>query len=301
MDVGVCIFMKMSLDTKNCVLYGGKIIMKSRRFLSDVKKLYGELFELHQFSDVQAEMQLHGKSDISRRSSYIKGIYDCMLGTGDAIINTWLTSNLSLSDIASIKGQNTNTLKSRKYYLDKMLDEHANYKDSNILFYAVTAEDISEAEWKELWKRLAYIKHKLYPDIIDRKQFLINIPAGEMDTEPPANFDKFIKVLEIYSVEHRKQVQKQVNEMKEAVGYFNYLNTYAASLSAEDTIYKERIMKIVNKPEYTNKDEDSKTEVLVPIIKDSNNPWIPTWGKYYNELTPEEKDLYEYKPHRSKI
>lgn len=287
-------FMKMSPSTKNCVLYGGKIIMKSRRFLSDVKKLYGELFELHQFSDVQAEMMLHGKNDISQRSSYIKGIYDCMLGTGDAIINTWLTSNLSLSDIASIKGQNTNTLKSRKYYLDKMLAEHANYKDSNILFYVVTAEDISEAEWKELWKRLAYIKHKLYPDIIDRKQFLINIPAGEMDTEPPANFDKFIKVLEIYSVEHRKQVQKQVNEMKEAVGYFNYLNTYAASLSAEDIMYKEKIVNIFSKSESAKKEKDIKTEIVVPIIKDSNNPWITSLNKYYDELSQEELAVYNY-------
>lgn len=268
--------------------------MKSRKFLSDIKLFYSELFEMHQFSDIQADLLLHGKTDVSQRSLYIKEVYSCILYTGDEVINTWLTSNLSLSDVACIKGENTHTLKSRKYYLDKMIAEHSNYKDSNILFYVVTAEDISEGEWEELWKRLASIRHKLYPDIIDRKQFFINIPAGEMSTVAPDNFDRFIKMLEIYSVEHRKQVQKQVNEMKAAAGYFNFLNTSTANLDEVDIMYKEKIMNIFGKSEAAEEEKEIKPEIAVPIIKDSNNPWIPSLNKYYDELSQEELAVYNY-------
>lgn len=294
-------FMKMSPSTKNCVLYGGKIIMKSRRFLSDVKKLYGELFELHQFSDVQAEMMLHGKNDISQRSSYIKGIYDCMLGTGDAIINTWLTSNLSLSDIASIKGQNTNTLKSRKYYLDKMLAEHANYKDSNILFYVVTAEFITEEEWRELNRRLASLSHKLYPNKNIRKQLLINIPTNEMETQlTEKEYKDFINILRPYVISSRRKAQQQINKMRNAAGYFNYLITNTYSLSDIDIQRKADLLLLFNGDEQIQYQEHIKEQETIVI--DANREWVKPFGKYYDELNEDEKQKYLYgRPKRVKF
>lgn len=268
--------------------------MKSRKFLSDIKKYYGEIFELHQFSNAQVEILLHGKSDISKRISYIKEIYDCMLGSSDEIIRAWLTSSLSLSDVAAIKGENTSAVKSRKYYLDKTLAEWSQYKDGNILRYIIITKAISEDDWTELHRRIAAIRSKLYPCIIDRKQILINIPAGEVNTVAPSDFDKFLKIVEAYSVEHRKKMQQQINQMKEAVGYFNYLNTAGSTLSREDIVYRERIMNIFNASNNIDY-EVAAQEDKVPIIKDSNNPWIPSLNKYYKELNEEEKQKYLYK------
>ena len=79
---------------------------------------------------------------------------------------------------------------------------------------------------------------------INRNQLLINIPSGEFNTSICSDqFTLFVELLQPYLTTLWSVTQQQLNQLTDAIGYYNYIMTDGMILSEEDKKRRNRLLK----------------------------------------------------------
>lgn len=117
------------------------------------------------------------------------------------------------------------------------------------------------------------------------------------------DFNVLLSLLEPYFTSVRSDKQQKINEMAEAVGYFNYIMTPGVGLSDKDIQRREKIMKFIDKNtqkeikqqdvksvKIEDKQEKPQKEDTIIQTTDKKRVFVEKFGKYMDELTPEEND-----------
>lgn len=218
------------------------------KIIRDMNSFYNRLYELDMWSDSAAEHLLAYRNDKERRILYLKRLFTYILDTSamNDFIKEYIRSGLSESDAARVHGINTSTAKSLIYYANNKMGEAAIWSDSmSIVSFVIFKADISEDEWQELEQRYKTIIRQTSKRLIQKKDILINISTKEYSEEiDDESFDDFINTIAPYTVSRRKKSQKKVNDMKQAIGYFNYIMSDGAQLGEEDEKRREILLKL---------------------------------------------------------
>lgn len=218
------------------------------KIIRDMNSFYNRLYELDMWSDSAAEHLLAYRNDKERRILYLKSLFTYILDTSamNDFIKEYIRSGLSESDAARVHGINTSTAKSLIHYANNKMGEAAIWSDStSIVSFVIFKADISEDEWQELEQRYKTIIRQTSKRLIQKKDILINISTKEYSEEiDDESFDDFINTIAPYTVSRRKKSQKKVNDMKQAIGYFNYIMSDGAQLGEEDEKRREILLKL---------------------------------------------------------
>lgn len=218
------------------------------KIIRDMNSFYNRLYELDMWSDSAAEHLLAYRNDKERRILYLKRLFTYILDTStmNDFIKEYIRSGLSESDAARVHGINTSTAKSLIHYANNKMGEAAIWSDSmSIVSFVIFKADISEDEWCELEQRYKNIIRQTSKRLIQKKDILINISTKEYSEEiDDESFDDFINSIAPYTVSRRKKSQKKVNDMKQAIGYFNYIMSDGAQLGEEDEKRREILLKL---------------------------------------------------------
>lgn len=218
------------------------------KIIRDMNSFYNRLYELDMWSDSAAEHLLAYRNDKERRILYLKRLFTYILDTStmNDFIKEYIRSGLSESDAARVHGINTSTAKSLIHYANNKMGEAAIWSDSmSIVSFVIFKADISEDEWCELEQRYKNIIRQTSKRLIQKKDILINISTKEYFEEiDDESFDDFINTIAPYTVSRRKKSQKKVNDMKQAIGYFNYIMSDGAQLGEEDEKRREILLKL---------------------------------------------------------
>lgn len=218
------------------------------KIIRDMNSFYNRLYELDMWSDSAAEHLLAYRNDKERRILYLKRLFTYILDTStmNDFIKEYIRSGLSESDAARVHGINTSTAKSLIHYANNKMGEAARWSDSmSIISFVIFKADISEDEWCELEQRYKNIIRQTSKRLIQKKDILINISTKEYSEEiDDESFDDFINTIAPYTVSRRKKSQKKVNDMKQAIGYFNYIMSDGAQLGEEDEKRREILLKL---------------------------------------------------------
>lgn len=218
------------------------------KIIRDMNSFYNRLYELDMWSDSAAEHLLAYRNDKERRILYLKRLFTYILDTSamNDFIKEYIRSGLSESDAARVHGINTSTAKSLIHYANNKMGEAAIWSDSmSIVSFVIFKADISEDEWCELEQRYKNIIRQTSKRLIQKKDILINISTKEYSEEiDDESFDDFINTIAPYTVSRRKKSQKKVNDMKQAIGYFNYIMSDGAQLGEEDEKRREILLKL---------------------------------------------------------
>lgn len=216
--------------------------------IKDMNSFYNRLYELDMWSDSAAEHLLAYRNDKERRILYLKRLFTYIIdaSTMNDFIKEYIRSGLSESDAARVHGINTSTAKSLIHYANNKMGEAARWSDSmSIISFVIFKADISEDEWCELEQRYKNIIRQTSKRLIQKKDILINISTKEYSEEiDDESFDDFINTIAPYTVSRRKKSQKKVNDMKQAIGYFNYIMSDGAQLGEEDEKRREILLKL---------------------------------------------------------
>lgn len=216
--------------------------------IKDMNSFYNRLYELDMWSDSAAEHLLAYRNDKERRILYLKRLFTYIIDTStmNDFIKEYIRSGLSESDAARVHGINTSTAKSLIHYANNKMGEAARWSDSmSIISFVIFKADISEDEWCELEQRYKNIIRQTSKRLIQKKDILINISTKEYSEEiDDESFDDFINTIAPYTVSRRKKSQKKVNDMKQAIGYFNYIMSDGAQLGEEDEKRREILLKL---------------------------------------------------------
>lgn len=218
------------------------------KIIRDMNSFYNRLYELDMWSDSAAEHLLAYRNDKERRILYLKRLFTYILETSDMndFTKEYIRSGLSESDAARVHGINTSTAKSLIHYINKKIEDAAQWdKNMSIVGFVIFKADISEDEWRELEQRYKNIIRQTSKRLIQKKDILINISTKEYSEEiDDESFDDFINTIAPYTVSNRKKSQKKVNDMKQAIGYFNYIMSDGAQLGGEDEKRREILLKL---------------------------------------------------------
>lgn len=220
------------------------------KIIRDMNAFYNRLYELDMWSDSAAEHLLAYRNDKERRILYLKRLFTYILDTSamNDFIKEYIRSGLSESDAARVHGINTSTAKSLIHYANNKMGEAAIWSDSmSIVSFVIFKADISEDEWQELEHRFKNIIRRISKRLIQKKDVLLNISTKEYSEEiDDRTFDDFINTIAPYTVSNRKKSQKKVNDMKQAIGYFNYIMSDGVQLSEEDEKRRNKVMMVFN-------------------------------------------------------
>lgn len=218
------------------------------KIIRDMNSFYKRLYEEGVWSDNAAEHLLAYRNDKERRILYLKRLFSYILDTSDIndFTKAYIRSGLSESDAARVHGINTSTAKSLIHYTNKKIEDAAQWdKNTSIVGFVIFKADISEDEWQELEQRYKTIIRQTSKRLIQKKDILINISTKEYSEEiDDESFDDFINTIAPYTVSRRKKSQKKVNDMKQAIGYFNYIMSDGAQLGEEDEKRREILLKL---------------------------------------------------------
>ena len=218
------------------------------KIIRDMNSFYNRLYELDMWSDSAAEHLLAYRNDKERRILYLKRLFTYILDTSamNDFTKEYIRSGLSESDAARVHGINTSTAKSLIHYANNKMGEAAIWSDSmSIVSFVIFKVDISEDEWQELEQRYKTIIRQTSKRLIQKKDILINISTKEYSEEiDDESFDDFINTIAPYTVSRRKKSQKKVNDMKQAIGYFNYIMSDGVQLGEEDEKRREILLKL---------------------------------------------------------
>lgn len=219
------------------------------KIIRDMNSFYNRLYEGGIWSDNAAEHLLAYRNDKKRRILYLKKIYSYILDTSDinAFTKEYIRSGLSESDAARVHGINTSTAKSLIHYTNKKIEDVAQWdKSMSIVGFIIFKADISEDDWQQLEQRYKLIIRRTSKRLLQKKDILINISAQEYSEEiDDKTFDDFINTIAPYTVNNRKKSQKKINDMKQAIGYFNYIMSDGMLLCEEDVNRRERALKLL--------------------------------------------------------
>lgn len=254
-----------------------------RRFIYDLKEFYSDFHDFGLWSDERACYFLHCDSADCERVKYIREIYNYFIKTGDENIRAYVCSNHSIEQIAMLKNKNYNTFKSQITYFDNIFKEATDYEGTNILRFAIVRDSISSDEWRVLWDKLKLAIYKTADSKINRNQLLINIPSGEFNTSISSEqFNLFVELLQPYLTTQRSVAQQQLNQLTDAIGYYNYIMAEGMILSEEDKKRRNRLLKLATKMEKPNVNKEKTKE------KKPERKWSRLFNKFEDEITDED-------------
>lgn len=219
------------------------------KIIKDMNSFYKRLYECDVWSDSAAESLLAYRNDKERRILYLKRLFSYLLDTSaiNDFTKEYIRSGLSESEAAGIRGINTSTAKSLIHYDNKKMGDAAVWNETmSIVGFVVFKADISEDEWQELEQRYKMIVRRTSKRLIQKKDILINISTQEYAEEiDDKSFGDFLYTIAPYTVSNRKKNQKKVNDMTNAIGYFNYIMSDGMQLSEEDEKRRDKVMELL--------------------------------------------------------
>ena len=219
------------------------------KIIKDMNSFYNRLYELDMWSDSAAEHLLAYRNDKERRILYLKRLFTYILDTSamNDFTKEYIRSGLSESDAARVHGINTSTAKSLIHYANNKMGEAAIWSDSmSIVSFVIFKADISEDEWQKLEQRYKMIVRRTSKRLIQKKDILINISTQEYAEEiDDKSFGDFLYTIAPYTVSNRKKNQNKVNNMTNAIGYFNYIMSDGMQLSEEDEKRRDKVMELL--------------------------------------------------------
>lgn len=273
--------------------------------LSDAKEFYPDFFN-RGHKDVQSACELlKYKNELEKRLEYIYRVYKFLLNEEkmNKVTVEWIKNNKSIEETARLLGIGFNNAKSQVTYCNKIVKEYLSLDNTNMLRFVIMSENISKGHWQMLndsLDKLIYDKSKKHMS----NMLLVNLSNKEYCKQvSDDDFNVLLSLLEPYFTSVRSIKQQRINEMAEAVGYFNYIMTPGVRLSEKDIQRREKIMKFIDKNTQREiKQQDVKTVKIEDkqekpqkedtIIKttDKKRVFVERFGKYMDELTPEEND-----------
>jgi len=220
------------------------------KIIKDMNSFYNRLYERGMWSDGAAEHLLAYRNNKERRILYLKRLFSYILDTSDVndFVKEYIRSGLSESDAAGVYGIKTSAAKSLIHYTNKRVGDSAQWNESmSIVSFVIFKANINEDEWQELEQRYKIIIRRTSKRIIQKKDILINISTQEYEEEiDDKSFDEFINTIAPYTVSNRKSNQKKVNNMTQAIGYFNYIMSDGMQLTAKDLERRNAVLKKFN-------------------------------------------------------
>lgn len=221
--------------------------------LMSAKKLYPLFFKNGQwYRDYIGEV-LGDKNNIEQREEYIKKIYEIVLNSSKSndVIRKWITTPLSIQDVARVMKYSESAVKSRLYYFNNTVGAALTVKGEDVLKNCVLNENPD-------WELLDHILDEFYSNIgrrltigtalIQKKDMLIHIPrrAPVHKDVSDKEFNNYLKLLADYFMASRKKRQQQIDKSL-LNGYFWYLVSGDSNLSAEEIDRRNKILKLAGK------------------------------------------------------
>ena len=281
--------------------------MSRESILFSMKKFYRDFYRNDIWNDELAEQFMASKNKKNMRIQIIKSIYDCMLNTSGANLVTkkWISSTHSIQDIALIYGISFDNAKSQVTYVNKLIAEFAAWDNINIFHYIVLADNIGDEDLQEISYRSKQIIFELSPRGVNKNELLVNVPSKQFGTTVDRDdYAVFLKTIKPYIVKQRADAQKEINRLKDACEYFNYIMTPGMTLSAQDLQMRELTLAFFDDEVRSRFSDKNIMEIAATTNKENksikrNRVWLEKYNKYLDELSDEEsKDFYSVKTTR---
>ena len=281
--------------------------MSRESILFSMKKFYRDFYRNDIWNDELAEQFMASKNKKNMRIQIIKSIYDCMLNTSGANLVTkkWISSTHSIQDIALIYGISFDNAKSQITYVNKRIAEFAAWDNINIFHYIVLADNIGDEDLQEISYRSKQIIFELSPRGVNKNELLVNVPSKQFGTTVDRDdYAVFLKTIKPYIVKQRADAQKEINRLKDACEYFNYIMTPGMTLSAQDLQMRELTLAFFDDEVRSRFSDKNIMEIAATTNKENksikrNRVWLEKYNKYLDELSDEEsKDFYSVKTTR---
>ena len=281
--------------------------MSRESILFSMKKFYCDFYRNDIWNNELAEQFMASKNKKNMRIQIIKSIYECMRNTSgvNLVTKKWVRTAHSIQDIALMSGISFDNAKSQVTYVNKRIAEFATWDNINIFHYIVLADNIGDEDLQEISYRSKQIIYELSPRGVNRNELLINVPSKQFKTTIDRDdYAVFLKTIKPYIVKQRADAQKEINSLKDACEYFNYIMTPGMTLSAQDLQMRELTLAFFD-DEVRNRFSDKNImEISATTNKENkrikkDRVWLEKYNKYLDELSDEDsKDFYSVKTTR---
>lgn len=281
--------------------------MSRESILFSMKKFYCNFYRNDIWNNELAEQFMASKYKKNMRIQIIKSIYECMLNTSgvNLVTKKWVRTAHSIQDIALMSGISFDNAKSQVTYVNKRIAEFAAWDNINIFHYIVLADNIGDEDLQEISYRSKQIIYELSPRGVNRNELLINVSSKQFKTTVDRDdYAVFLKTIKPYIVKQRADAQKEINSLKDACEYFNYIMTPGMTLSAQDLQMRELTLAFFDDEVRSRFSDKNIMEIASTTNKENksikrNRVWLEKYNKYLDELSDEEsKDFYSVKTTR---
>ena len=265
--------------------------------LKDAKDFYSMFYKANIWDEIAATKILINLNEYEDRLSIVLQIYKIVLESSKSSdsIKRYVTTDLSINEVAEVLGKNTNNIKSELYYFNSTVGRSLMVGDYSILRIVITRGDIDDYLWKEIYERIEKCNivygNRLFAEkkIFTNKNLLIHIPKvkGVKKYVTDDEFNHFMRLIEPYFISVRKKKQRLINESN-IVDYFNYIMNPAITLAGADLTRRNKVLSLMGldtKKVFNNefniiKSADNKVTTNDNVVKNENIGYIAKRVQY---------------------